>query len=212
MIKSKDWAGVVVSCWKGRCILLSHEQTSHVHTLHTIHTAYTYLYWYINIYTILFFLSHWSTVRSSVSPWSFILGMQMPWAQTPGDLSPHLSLHTSACALVSACCSFLPSFSQSVSRGTWDSPTCSSMPLTHPHSHVHAYTQSTCKKEGDNVQLRSPLRRPMLLSPRLCQPCWGPVIQSVHDHAQRSLHLEHQQSARCLSCTLLAVLVHYWKP
>lgn len=67
----------------------------------------------------------------------------MPWAQTLSDLSPYLSLHTSACALVSACCSFLPSFSQHVSHGTRDSPTCPSVPLTHTlvcmHTHkVHA--------------------------------------------------------------------------
>ncbi len=33
----------------------------------------------------------------------------MPWALTACDISPHLSLHTSAFALVSACCSFHPS-------------------------------------------------------------------------------------------------------
>ncbi len=40
---------------------------------------------------------------------SSVSGMQMPWALTACDLSPHLSLHTSAFALVSACCSFHPS-------------------------------------------------------------------------------------------------------
>lgn len=41
---------------------------------------------------------------------SSISGMQMPRALTACDLSPHLSLHTSAFALVSACCSFHPPF------------------------------------------------------------------------------------------------------
>lgn len=66
----------------------------------------------------------------------------MPWAQTLRDLSPHLSFHTSACALVSACCSFLLSFSQCVSRGTWDSPTCPALPLAHMHARVHTHTHT----------------------------------------------------------------------
>ncbi len=135
----------------------------------------------------------------------------MPWAQTLSDLSPYLSLHTSACALVSACCSFLPSFSQHVSRGTWDSPTCPSLPL--PHTRMRIYTKNThMQTEGENVQLRLPLQCFMLPSPCYCQLCWGPIIQSVHDHAQRSLHLEHQQSARCLCWIQNTVVVHYWKP
>lgn len=77
--------------------------------------------------------------------------MQMPWAQTLCDLSPHLSFHTSACALVSACCSFLLSFSQCPSPGTQDSPTCPALPLAHMpvcihiHKvHVHAYRRWQC--------------------------------------------------------------------
>lgn len=98
----------------------------------------------------------------------------MPWAQTLGDLSPHLSLHTSACALVSACCSFLPSFSQRVSPGTRDPPLHASpphLPLRAPcactlmaYMHVQA--------AGASVQLRSLSRCSMLPSPR--QLCWGP--------------------------------------
>lgn len=81
----------------------------------------------------------------------------MPWAQTLSDLSPYLSLHTSACALVSACCSFLPSFSQRVSHGTWDSPTCPSLPLTHARPacmHIHK-VHARAETEGENIQLRS---------------------------------------------------------
>lgn len=55
---------------------------------------------------------------------------------------------------------------------------------------LHVHTQT----EGENIQLRSLLRCFVLPSPCYCQLCWGPIIQSVHDHAQRSLHLEHQQS------------------
>lgn len=77
----------------------------------------------------------------------------MPWAQTLCDLSPHLSLHTSACALVSACCSFLSSFSQRVSHGT-QPPKPPHLPLSAPcaHPYVHAYAQSTCmrtQREGE---------------------------------------------------------------
>lgn len=106
------------NCWEEKYLLsFSHPQT---HILHgqTLYILYTF---YLKLLKL----------STSVSPWSFISGMQMPWAQTLRDLSPHLSLHTSACALVSACCSFLPSFSQRVSHGTWDSPTCPSLPLTH---------------------------------------------------------------------------------
>jgi len=109
----------------------------------------------------------------------------MPWAQTLSDLSPYLSLHTSACALVSACCSFLPSFSQHVSHGTRDSPTCPSLPLTHTPC-MHAYRQDMhVQTEGENIQLRSLL---------CCFPLTlllSVIIQSVHSHAQRSLHLGH---------------------
>lgn len=135
----------------------------------------------------------------------------MPWAQTLSDLSPYLSLHTSACALVSACCSFLPSFSQHVSHETWDSPSCPSLPLTHTAC-VHAYTQSTCACRRRVRTFSCAHYRGALPSPCYCQLCRGPIIQSVHDHAQRSLHLEHQQSARCLCWVQNTVVVHYWKP
>lgn len=92
----------------------------------------------------------------------------MPWAQTLCDLSPHLSFHTSACALVSACCSFLLSFSQCVSPGTQDSPTCPALPphtLTHTRMSVciHIYTKNM-HTEDEHIQLRSLLQRLMLLS------------------------------------------------
>lgn len=62
----------------------------------------------------------------------------MPRAQTLCDLSPYLSLHISVCALVSACCSFLPSFSQHLSCGTEDSPTRPSVPSTRVRAHARA--------------------------------------------------------------------------
>lgn len=58
----------------------------------------------------------------------------MPWAQTGSDLSSHLSLHTTACALVSACCSFLPPLSQRVYHELWDSPACPCLPYLPPHT------------------------------------------------------------------------------
>lgn len=70
----------------------------------------------------------------------------MPWAQTLRDLSPHLSLHTSACALVSACCSFLSSFSQLVSHGTRDPlHTCPALPLTHPLTCMRIHRVHACR-------------------------------------------------------------------
>ncbi len=66
--------------------------------------------------------------------------------------------------------------------------------------------------EDEDIQLRALLQSFMLPSPCYCQLCRGPIIQSVHDHAQRSLHLEHQQSARCLCWFQNTVVVHYWKP
>lgn len=85
---------------------------------------------------------------TSVSPWSFISGMQMPWAQTLCDLSTYLSLHISACALVSACCSFLPSFCQRVSYGTSDSSTCTSLPLRRMAVCMHIYQAHTFADGG----------------------------------------------------------------
>lgn len=87
----------------------------------------------------------------------------MPWAQTLRDLSPHLSFHTSACALVSACCSFLLSFSQCVSPGTQDSPTCPALPLTHMSVCIHINTRNM-HTEDKYVQLHSLLQSLMLLS------------------------------------------------
>lgn len=132
----------------------------------------------------------------------------MPWAQTLRDLSPHLSFHTSACALVSACCSFLLSFSQCVSRGIWDSPTCPPLPL-YTHARVHTYTQHTCTCRQ---RMRTFSCTHRFSSPCYCQLYQGLIIQSVHDHAQGSLHLEHPQSARCLCWIQNTVVVHYWKP
>ena len=72
--------------------------------------------------------------------------------------------------------------------------------------HMHMHT------EDETIQLHSLLQCLMLPSPCNCQLCWGPIIQSVHDQAQRSLLLEHQQSARCLCWIQNTVVVHNWKP
>lgn len=106
----------------------------------------------------------------------------MPWAQTHSDLSPHLSLHTSACALVSACCSFLPSFSQHVSLGTSDSPSCTFLPLTHMLVCMHITTVHV--HGGRRVRIFS------------CVQCYLHLTVSP---VQRFLHFQRQQSGRCLN-------------
>lgn len=65
--------------------------------------------------------------------------------------------------------------------------------------------------EGEKNQLGSLLQGLMLPSPCFCQ-LWGPIIQSVHDHAPRSVHREHQQSVLCLCWFQSAAVVRYWKP
>lgn len=59
-------------------------------------------------------------------------------AQTHCDLSPYLSLHISVCALVSACCSFLPSCTQRRSSGTQDPPPPPTTALLHMHTCARA--------------------------------------------------------------------------
>lgn len=69
----------------------------------------------------------------------------------------------------------------------------------HTRSRACVYTAYMHVDTGtENIQLCSPLQRLMLPSPCYCQLCWGPIIQSVHDRAQRSVNLERQQSAHCL--------------
>lgn len=92
----------------------------------------------------------------------------MPWAQTLSDLSPYLSLHISACALVSACCSFLPSFCQHVSSGTEDSPTAPLCPLHISLSSCIHTKYTDVQIEGENIQLGSLLQRFMLPSSCYC--------------------------------------------
>lgn len=100
----------------------------------------------------------------------------MPQAQTLCDLSPHLSFHTSACALVSACCSFLLSFSQRVSRGTWDSPTCPALPLTHVLVCMHIYTKRMhMQTEDENIQLHCEYDAALTLLPSLLPGLNNPV-------------------------------------
>lgn len=90
------------------------------------------------------------------------------------------------------------------------------LPLSAPCAHALCTCMHTkythVQIEADNNQLGSLLQCLMLPSPCYTVSFVGPIIQSVHDHAQRSLHWEHQQSARCLRWFQSAAVVRYWKP
>lgn len=181
-------------------LFLPHANASHVHTQHTMYIFYLKSL-KLNTQQCFSLEFHFRNANA--------LGPDTLWF-----ISSFIFAHICLCPCV--CLLLIPPFFQPVCL-SWDLG-LPHLPLSAPNTHTHTrlcaciYTKHMRSLvAGENIQLRSPLRFLMLPSPCYCQLCWGPVIQSVHDHAQRSLLLQYRQSARCLSWTLNTVVVHYWE-
>lgn len=101
----------------------------------------------------------------------------MPRAETHCDLSPYLSLHISVCALVAACCSFLPSCTQRRSYGNQDPPPplAPRRPFTRRHMHMCAQAARVISWAG----ALSPALGPT--NPVCSGACAGPCAQGINN-------------------------------
>lgn len=190
------WYILLYSCREEKYLLSlslspTHEHTSYVRTPYTLYIFYLKSL-KLGTHQCLSLEFHFRNANA--------LGPDTQWF-----ISLFIFAHICLCPCV--CLLLIPPFFQPACL-PWDLglPHLPPLPLTHTLVCMHIH------KAGENIQLHSLLQCFMPPSPCYCQLRWGPIIQSVHDSAQRSLHLEHQQSARCLCWIQNTVVVHYWKP